>query len=93
MAEEIDDISGEDGWIPAAGRLETSQQLSRELCVIAVLAEGELRVGPFTGSAGTEPAFYIQLGGLGRSSLDHESESIAQCLAQDRAGEAIRGHP
>ena len=64
-----------------------AQQLTGELGVVGVLAEGKVRVGPLSGPPGSQPAFDVHLGHLRWLGLDHEPERVAQCLSQNRAGE------
>jgi len=80
------------GRIPAPAFFKTEQKLARELRVVAVLAKGLVPVGTLAGPSGAEPLLYVGRGDFGPFGLDHKAQSVAQRLAQDRAGQLISNH-
>ncbi len=85
--------AGKGRRIPALLFLEAAQELPRELGVVAVLPEGILGMGSFGRPAGAEPLIDVGAGDFRRLGLDHESEGIAECLAQNAPNEMIADHP
>jgi hypothetical protein len=67
--------------MPTPGIRKTPQQLSGQLGIVAVLTEGELRVGPLSGASGSEPSLDVNPGDLGCLGLYHESQRVAQRLS------------
>ncbi len=93
LTKQLGEACGEARRLPTPGCLEAPQQLSGQLGIVAVLTEGELRVGPLPGASGLEPSLDVNPGHLGGLGLDHESQRVAQRLSQNRPGQPIGRHP
>jgi hypothetical protein len=79
-------VCGKHGRVPAASLTITSQKLSGELRVIGILAERKVGMGPLTGTAPAQPAFYVYAGNFGRPRLDYKAECVTQCLPKNGSG-------
>src|SRR5215210_6891059 len=90
LSEELSQAAGVDGRIPASGLAKTAEELPGELSVVGVFAEGELRGRAIAGPSAAQPVVDVGAGGRGWLGLDHEPESVAQCLAKNGTSELIR---
>ncbi len=76
---------------PTAGIGVTHQELSRELGVVAVLAEGIVRVGELPGAAGKQVPLHVFAGDCGRPRLDHEPQRVSQRLSEEASDQGCFG--
>jgi hypothetical protein len=72
---------------PATRVHDAEEQLAGELGVVAVLAEGKIRVSQITGPPGEKVLVDVPAGGLEGARFDHEPQGVAQGLPENAAGQ------